>query len=115
MRISDANFILANIERLVNDNWNEGREEKKRRLLAYREAGVSRFITLAEACGDRPHQGQRKPPLTGFEARARHQTNLTSATSLFYPHLLKKSIKNFLPKSAGCDSLMKDKVRCCID
>lgn len=54
-------------------------------------------IFLAEACGDRTHQGQRKLPLTGFEARARHQTNLTSVTSLFYPYLLKKSIKTFCP------------------
>ena len=33
---------------------------------------------LAEVCGNRTHQRQLKPPLTGFEARARHQTNLTS-------------------------------------
>ena len=81
---------------------------KERRLFACREAGVFRSITLAEACGDRTHQGQRKPPLTGFEARARHQTNLTSATSLFYLQLLKKSIKNFLSQTSGCDSFIED-------
>ena len=83
---------------------------KERRLFACREAGVflSFYCPLAEVCGDRTHQGQRKPPLTGFEARARHQTNLTSATSLFYPHLLKKSIKNFLSQTSGCDSFIED-------
>ena len=46
-------------------------------------------LEMAEACGDRTHQRRRKPPLTGFEARARHQTNLTSVR--YYTCLPRKS------------------------